>query len=225
MSESNAVVETKAKDTTLSEEDKKMLKSVFWRAAPIAASRIGGSVRQHAAGVEFCLAPVFRRYYGEGTEEFRQAMIRHTSMYNITIDLSTFGMGMVAAMERENAQDPNFDANSITAIKASIMGPMCGIGDPLMWGVVRVIAASIAIGLAMQGSLLAPVIFLLVYNIIGQAIRWKLTFVGFEQGGNFLKKMNESGLMATVTKCASILGLIMVGVLALAILLALLGIV
>ena len=50
----------------------------------------------------------------------------------------------------------NFDTSSIVAIKAALMGPLAGIGDSLLFSVVRVIAAGIGISFALQGSILGP---------------------------------------------------------------------
>lgn len=195
----------------LSVEDKKMLNSIFLRSFPIFAGRTGGQVRMHAVGFIWTIMPALRRYYKEGTPEFTDALVRHTMFYNITQNVGTFCIGLVAAMEKENAQDPDFDDRSITAIKTALMGPMSGIGDAIFWGVLRVIAASVGISLAAQGSWLGPIMFLLIYNVPSILCRWYLTYAGYTLGSDFLAKMNEGGLMQTITKCASILGLMMVG--------------
>lgn len=195
----------------LTVEDKKMLNSIFLRSFPIFAGRSGGQVRMHAVGFIWTIMPALRRYYKEGTPEFTDALVRHTMFYNITQNVGTFCIGLVAAMERENATDENFDDRSITAIKTALMGPMSGIGDAIFWGVLRVIAASVGISLAAQGSWLGPLMFLLIYNVPSILCRYYLTYAGFTLGSDFLAKMNEGGLMRTITKCASILGLIMVG--------------
>lgn len=62
-------------------------------------------------------------------------------------------------MEKENSEKTDFDAGSINSIKLSLMGPLAGIGDSLFWGVWRVVAAGLAIGLANAGNVLAPLIF------------------------------------------------------------------
>lgn len=179
----------------LSVEDKKMLNSIFLRSFPIFAGRTGGQVRMHAVGFIWTIMPALRRYYKEGTPEFTDALVRHTMFYNITQNVGTFCIGLVAAMEKENAQDPDFDDRSITAIKTALMGPMSGIGDAIFWGVLRVIAASVGISLAAQGSWLGPIMFLLIYNVPSILCRWYLTYAGYTLGSDFLAKMNEGGLM------------------------------
>lgn len=195
----------------VTKEDKKMLNSIFLRSFTIFAGRSGGQVRQHAAGFIYCLLPAFNRYYKGDEEGRKKALMRHTMFYNITQNLGTFCMGLVAAMEKENSMDPNFDAHSIVAIKTALMGPMSGIGDSIFWGVLRVIAAGIGINLSLQGSILGPILFLLIYNVPSIICRYYMTFAGFTVGTKFISQINKSGLMNVLTKGASILGLIMIG--------------
>ncbi|MGC3443915.1 PTS system mannose/fructose/sorbose family transporter subunit IID, partial [Enterococcus faecalis] len=76
-----------------------------------------------------------------------------------------FIMGLVASMEKHNSEDENFDASSITAVKASLMGPLSGIGDSFFWGILRVIAAGIGISLASTGSPLGASFLILFKNV------------------------------------------------------------
>lgn len=65
-----------------------------------------------------------------------------------------FIFGVVAAMEEENANNEEFDISSINAVKASLMGPLAGIGDSLFWGTLRPLAGGIACSLALAGNFL-----------------------------------------------------------------------
>lgn len=195
----------------LSKEDKKMLNSIFFRSFFCQASRAGGQTRQHAIGFVYSIAPALDRYYPEKSEEKKQALVRHTQFFNITSILSTLVMGIVASMERENSQNEAFDEQSIVALKVALMGPLSGIGDSIFIGVVRVIAAGVAINLASTGSLLGPILFMLIYNVPATILRYYLTYIGFSSGSDFISRMYKNGTMAVLTKTASILGLIMVG--------------
>lgn len=94
------------------------------------------------------------------------------------------------------------------------MGPLAGIGDSLFWGVWRVVCAGLAIGLANAGNFLAPLIFLLAFNIPNYLIRYYGAFLGYSLGSKYIEKMYSEGIIAVLTKAASILGLIMVGAMA-----------
>lgn len=191
-------------------EDKKMLERIYWRSFFQMAGRVGGQVRMHAVGIIFTLAPALERYC-KTPEKHREALMRHSTFFNITQTVSTFCLGLVTAMEREASEDPSFDVSAITAVKTSLMGPMSAIGDSLFWGVLRLLAASICIPLAQNGLIVAPLLFLAIYNIPGMVLRRYLLFTGYTMGTTFLKEIAGSGAMKILTKGASILGLIMVG--------------
>lgn len=194
----------------LSQDEKKMLHGIFWRSLNIFAMYAGGA-RAGASGFMWALSPAFKRFY-KTKEELRDAYVRHSSWYNITSNVGTFCMGLVASMEKENSEKPDFDTQSIDSVKASLMGPMSGIGDAIFWGCLRVIAASVGIALcADNGSVLGPIVFFLVYNIPSYITRWCLTVLGYRVGSSFINTIYESGLMGVLTKLASTLGLLMIG--------------
>lgn len=199
-----------AAKAAMTAEDKKMLDRIYWRSFFKMAGRVGGQVRMHAVGVIFTLAPALERYWPTA-EKHREALIRHSTFFNITQTVSTFCLGLVTAMEREASEDPDFDVSTITAVKTSLMGPMSAIGDSIFWGVLRLLAASICIPLAQNGLVIAPLLFLAIYNIPGMILRRYLLFTGYTMGTTFLKDIADSGAMKILTKGASILGLIMVG--------------
>lgn len=198
-----------SKLTSLSREDKKMLNSIFLRSFSVFAGA-AGQVKAGATGFMVSVIPAIRRFY-KTKEERTDALVRHTTWYNITQNVGTFAMGLVASMEKENAEKPDFDATSIAALKTSLMGPMSGIGDAIFWGVVRVIAAGVAISFASTGSLLAPIIFLILYNLPSVVCRYYMTYLGYTLGSNFIERIYKSGGMEILTKAASTVGLIMVG--------------
>lgn len=193
----------------LTVEDKKMLSSVFWRSWTINISRTGAT-QYHALGIMYTLLPVINRFY-KTDEERADALVRHTTWFNATMHINNFIVGLVASMERQNSEDPDFDESSITAIKASLMGPISGIGDSFFWGILRVIAAGIGISLASTGSPMGAIVFLLLYNIPAFLVHHYCLYSGYSVGSNVIKKLYESGGMQILTKASSMLGLMMMG--------------
>ncbi len=57
------------------------------------------------------------------------------------------------------------DATAIDNVKASLMGPLAGLGDSFFWGTLRLIATGIGTSLALKGNILGPILFLLVFNV------------------------------------------------------------
>ena len=197
--------------SNLSAEDRKMLNKIFLRSFTVFASCAGGSVKQGADGWLYSLMPAINRYYKDDPEARADAMARHTTWYNITQNVGTFAMGLVASMENENSQHPDFDTESIDGIKVSLMGPMSGIGDAIFWGCLRVIAAGIGINMAMSGSPVGAILFLLIYNNPSIICRYFMTYLGFTLGTNFISQLYEGGLMKIITKATSTVGLVMIG--------------
>ena len=190
-------------------EERKMFRKAFWRSFTLYAAV--SPAKQGASGFCYAMMPFIDKYYKDKPEEKKEALTRSMSYFNTTITCSTFIMGLVASMEKKNSEQKEFDSNSINAVKSSLMGPLAGIGDSIFWGVLRVIAAGIAVGLGSSGNILAPIIFLLLFNIPSILIKYYGTFLGYRLGSEYIQKMYESGLMGILTKGASIVGLIMVG--------------
>lgn len=193
----------------MTKEEKKMMRSVFWRSWTMNASRTGAT-QYHAVGVIYTLLPVINRFY-KTKEEQSEAIVRHTTWFNATMHINNFIMGLVASMEKQNSEDKDFDASSITAVKASLMGPISGIGDSFFWGILRVIAAGIGISLATTGSPLGAIMFLVIYNVPAFLIHYYALYSGYSVGANFIQRMYESGGMKILTKASSMLGLMMMG--------------
>lgn len=189
-------------------DERKFLKKAFWRSFTLYAAV--SPAKQGASGFCYSMMPCINHFYKD-EEQKKQALTRSISYFNTTIPCATFIMGLVASMEKENSQKPDFDTNSINAVKSSLMGPLAGIGDSIFWGVLRVIAAGIAVSMGQAGNILAPIVFLLLFNIPSILVKYYGTFLGYKLGSEYIQKVYESGLMNILTKAASIVGLIMVG--------------
>ncbi len=193
---------------TLTNEDKKMCRSVFWRTMTLSSTYNYETMQ--ALGFMYSMMPVINRFY-KTKEERDAALKRHNEIFNTTPTMGGIITGLVASMEKEASENPDFDTSSISAVKVSLMGPFAGIGDSLFWGTLRVISLGIGISLAMSGSILGAIVHLLIYNIPSHIVRYYGVFKGFEMGGNFMKNMSNSGIMGSLTRGAGIVGMMTVG--------------
>ena len=134
----------KTSNQTESRITKKDINSVFWRAFTINASF--NYERQMSQGFVYSMLPVLKKLYPD-KEQMKEALKRHSEFFNVTPMASTLVMGITAAMEEQNARNREFDVNSINAVKASLMGPLSGIGDSVFWGTLRPLAGGIACSL------------------------------------------------------------------------------
>ncbi len=188
--------------------DRKDLQQLFLRTIPFEHS--WNYERMGHVGFTWSLIPILRKLY-PNEADFRAAMKRHMELYNITPYIATLPVSIAAAMEEANAEDPEFDTSAISNVKLALMGPLSGIGDAFYWGTLRILATGIGTSLALQGSILGPILFLLAFNVPHYIIRYLLTFVGYRFGSEMITKIQESGLMATIVKMASILGAMVFG--------------
>ena len=187
---------------------KKDLRSIFFRSLTLEYS--WNYERQQHMGYCFAMLPVIRKIYDKKEEQIEAAK-RHMEFFNTTPQLATLILGISAAMEESNANDPEFDTESINSVKVSLMGPLAGIGDSFIWGTLRIIATGVGLSLANQGNILGPILFLLIFNLPAQGLRYYLMNTGYKLGSGFLAKIQQNGLMSKLTYAASVLGLMVVG--------------
>lgn len=187
---------------------KKELRQVFWRSFAIQGAF--NYERMQNLGYAYAMIPVIKKLY-DNQEDQVKALHRHLEIFNTTPAVAPSIMGISAAMEEQNANNPDFDANSISAVKASLMGPLAGIGDSLFWGTFRVIAAGIGISFALQGNIFGPILFLLLYNVPHLFLRIAGLKYGYQVGVNSLERIQKEGLMDKIMAITRTIGLIVVG--------------
>lgn len=184
------------------------LRKVWLRSIPMEHS--WNYERMMHSGYCFAILPILKKLY-PNKEDYIKALQRHMELYNVTMYISTLPLGITAAMEEKNAEDPNFDTTSISAVKTAFMGPLSGIGDAMYHGTLRIIAMGIGVSLAMKGNILGPILFWLIFNIPNFGLRYPLTFLGYKLGVEAMDKLEKSGIMDKVMQAASILGLTVAG--------------
>ncbi|MCP9329766.1 MULTISPECIES: PTS system mannose/fructose/sorbose family transporter subunit IID [Liquorilactobacillus] len=189
--------------------DKKTLRSVFWRS--FALQGAFNFEKMQNIGYAYAMTPVIKKLYDKESDQ-AEALKRHLALFNSTPAVTPAIMGISAAMEEQNANHlGDFDAGAINAVKAALMAPLAGIGDSLFFGTFRVIAAGIGISLAKQGSILGPILFLVLYNIPNFAARiWGLKY-GYNVGVNSLEKLQKNGLMDRIMSIVGMIGMMVVG--------------
>lgn len=198
--------EIQEKETTII--TKKDLLKVFWKSLPFEIS--WNYVRQDHMGFAYSMTPILEKLY-KTKEDRKEALERHMEFFNITVYFSTLVLGIVTAMEERRAKDPNFDTSSINNVKASLMGPLSGIGDSIFLGTLRIIAAGIGASLCMNGNPFGAILFLLLYNIPAFFVRYFGMMKGYELGTSLLEKIQKSGLMDKITNMTGIIGLMTIG--------------
>ncbi|MBU5465423.1 PTS system mannose/fructose/sorbose family transporter subunit IID [Virgibacillus sp. MSJ-26] len=189
-------------DTTPSEKlNAKQLRTLTYRSLLLQASF--NYERMQAAGWLYSILPGLRQAH-KNKKDLSKAMKDHLEFFNTHPFLVTFIMGIILAMEQNKE-----DREVIRGIKIATMGPLGGIGDALFYLTLLPITASIGASLAIEGNILGPIIFIVVFNIIHFGTRFGLMKFGYEAGVSAIAKLKES--TQQISRAASIVGLTVVG--------------
>ena len=183
--------------------------AVAWRSTFLQGS--WNYERMQNGGWAYSLIPALKKLYPSG-EEAKEALKRHLEFFNTHPYVAAPIIGVTLALEEERANGADIDDAAIQGVKVGMMGPLAGIGDPVFWFTVRPIVGAIAASLATGGSIIAPLFFFIVWNAIRIAFLWYTQEFGYKSGSAITKDLG-GGLLQTVTKGASILGMFVLGVL------------
>lgn len=168
--------------------------------------------RMQALGFCFSMVPVIRRLYPEKNDDRKQAIKRHLEFFNTHPYVAAPVLGVTMAMEEQRANSAEIDDAAINSLKVGLMGPLAGVGDPIFWGTMRPMFAALGAGIAMNGNLLGPLLFFILFNLVRLATRYYGIVYGYRQGINIVNYMSGD-LLPKLTEGASILGLFVMGAL------------
>ena len=180
---------------TISEKviTKKELKKIMFRSYLLQSSF--NYERMQAGGWTYSLIPGLKKIHRD-KEDLALSLENHLQ----------FMHGVIIAME-ESKESPK----SIQAIKTALMGPLGGIGDALFYLTVLPIAAAIGSQLSLEGNILGPIVFLLLFNIPYMAAKIGLINLGYKMGVKAISVLSES--TKKLSRSATIVGISVVGAL------------
>ncbi|GAA0591483.1 PTS system mannose/fructose/sorbose family transporter subunit IID [Virgibacillus siamensis] len=179
----------------------KQLRHLVWRSLVLQASF--NYERMQAGGWLYSLLPGLRQIH-KNKKDLSNSMKEHLEFFNTHPFLVTFIMGVILAMEGKKE-----DREAIRGIKVATMGPLGGIGDALFYLTLLPITAGIGASLALEGNILGPIVFLVMFNIIHFGARFGLMTYGYKTGVKAISKLKEG--TQHVSRAASIVGVTVVG--------------
>ncbi len=136
--------------------------------------------RMQSLGVLYILAPALRVLYRG--EALTRAYQRHLSYFNTHPYMASPILGMTLALEEERSRNETDGTVDVEEFKSMIMAPYAAMGDAFFWGGIRPFAACVAIFIALQGALWAPVVFLVLFNLPHLCIRIGGLVGGYKHG-------------------------------------------
>ena len=166
--------------------------------------------RMQSMGFCVSMIPTIKRLYSK-KEDQAAALKRHLEFFNTQPWVGSAIMGVTAAMEQERANGAKDVGDAaISGVKVGLMGPLAGVGDPIFWGTLRPVLAALGAGIALTGSILGPLLFFILINVIRTLTRWYGFKYGYEKGTEIVSDMG-GGRLQKITQGASILGLFVMG--------------
>ena len=144
--------------------------------------------------VGFCFAmlPLLRRC-GADREARRAFLQRHLGFFNTNPVLASYALGAAAAQEAAGA-----DASSMESVKKGLASPLGMAGDALFWGALRPFGGAVAILLALQGVVWAPLALLVIYNVPHLSLRVRGIGVGALEGPAGARELLGPGFRGAV---------------------------
>ena len=169
--------------------------------------------RMQALAFGYSMNPVMRKIYKDKPEELKEAMKRHTSMFNTNCDWGSIIHGITISLEEQRAlgHEDEISPEMIQSLKLGLMGPLAGIGDSVDQGIVATIPLAIFVPMAQAGSVIAAFIPAIIYVAWSYIWSWTLFKKGYTLGKNSVLEILHSGAIKKVIDIASIVGLFMIG--------------
>ena len=166
-----------------------------------------------ACGFCFSMEPLAHRYYADDPEGARALLRRHAIFYNTEPQIGSVVNGIAVSLEEEKALGADVPDDLPVTVKTALMGPLAGIGDTIVQGVVVPTLLSIGMGLAAGGSVLGPVFYILSYMTFGVAVSYVCFMAGHRLGAGAMDAVLGEGVKR-VTGALNVLGIMVVGALA-----------
>ncbi|MDR2251871.1 MAG: PTS system mannose/fructose/sorbose family transporter subunit IID [Endomicrobium sp.] len=150
-------------------------------------------------GFVFILRPFFDILYSVEKEK-KEALLRHVGYFNTQPYMVGMIVGIIANMEKEIAKLEPANRGEIIRdmkrVKSNMSGPLAAIGEPFFYGDLRTMLSFLTIFIMVILStnlekyiILAPIVFILLYNFLHLGTRISLLYEGFKYCGNNMKTL------------------------------------
>lgn len=165
--------------------------------------------RMQNGGYAYSLIPALKKLYPD-KKDLSKALQRHLVFFNTHPYLASPVLGVTLALEEDKANGAAVDDEAIQGVKVGMMGPLAGVGDPVFWYTIRPIIGALGAGMALQGNILGPILFFVLWNLIRLVFMWYTQEFGYQVGSAITKDVS-GGLLQKVTRGASMMGMFVLG--------------
>lgn len=168
--------------------------------------------RMQGTAVAMAMAPIIKKLYPDQGEK-AAGLKRHLTFFNTDPNFGAVILGGTIAMEEQRANGAPLTDEAINSFKTGMMGPMAGIGDSIVQGVVIPIMVAIGISMATNGNVFGSLFVLIALPIVLMAIAYNSWMYGYRLGTNAISGMLADGRMKTWISAAGIVGCTVMGAL------------
>ena len=173
---------------------------------------VGGNYEfMHGMGFMYSMVPVVKELYPSDVEKQKAVLTRHLTFINTEPEVGTVIHGVTIAMEEQVAAGADCDADQIVGLKSALMGPLAGIGDSLIQGIIIPILLALCIDLTNNGLVLGPVIYAVLMYAIMIGCMWLCFKVGYNKGGDAIVDVMAAGTLDKIMNAAGIVGCCVMG--------------
>ena len=182
---------------------KKTLNIMVWLSTMLQASF--NYERMQSGGWLWAMLPGLEEVH-TNKEDLSTSMIQNLDFINTHPFAVTFVMGIVLSMEQMKT-----DVQTIRSVRISVAAPLGGIGDALFWYTLVPITAGLTANMAINGSILGPILYFIILFGCEMALRYGLMYWSYNLGMKAVSMMTEYA--DEFTHAAAVLGVFVVGAL------------
>ena len=210
---SKPVEDTSAHSVELPEYTKKLskktlVKTWLWTTSTEACYNYE---RLQALGAANLMLTPIRELYDTNEERVKE-LKKYMVFYNSEVfTVGPIINGIACSMEEAHANGENITEKDINAVRTGLMGPVAGIGDTVMQGILFPILFGIGCSMALDGSYLGPILSFAIFEILIFGCGYFMFMTGYKQGKTSLLKILKNGTIDRIINSFSIVGLMVVG--------------
>jgi PTS system mannose-specific IID component len=176
--------------------------------------------RLQGLGFAHSMAPIIRKLY-KTKEDVSLALKRHLVFFNTEPDFGGIIHGTIIAMEEDRAAGADISDEDINRVKTTLMGPLAGIGDSIIQGIIVPVFLIIGIGIATggkmgssEGNIFGPIFYLITFAAFLWSFTWWIYYLGYRRGQPAALEILSSKQLNQVIEGVPVVGNILMGLLA-----------
>lgn len=167
--------------------------------------------RLQALGIANLMITPIRALYDDHDRQV-QELKKYMVFYNSEVfTIGPIINGIACSMEEARANGANVTAEDINSVRTGLMGPVAGIGDTIMQGILFPTLFGIGCSMALDGSYLGPVLSFVVFELAIFSCGYFMFMTGYKQGKSSLLRILKNGTIDRIVNAFSIVGLMVVG--------------